>query len=228
MERPTYVLVHGAWHGAWCWRDLGAELDRRGVAWRALDLPSAHDDRDGSANLVDDAAAVTAAARDAGPVILVGHSYAGAVVSEAATALPDLRGLIFVAALIPGPGQSATDASHEVRVRTAMDDTVEADGPWIRVRPEGAALAFYGECPAPVQAWAIERVGRHTTASFRQARQSPDADAARRYVLCEHDRAIDPSLQEVMARRCDDVVRLGSDHSPFLSHPGDLADAILG
>ena len=37
---PTYILVHGAWGGAWCWRDVGAEMDRRGVAWRAVDLPS--------------------------------------------------------------------------------------------------------------------------------------------------------------------------------------------
>src|ERR1700722_6925519 len=81
---PTYKLVHGGWSGAWCWRDVGAELDRREVSWRALDLPSSRNGADPSTGLADDAAAVAALADGDGPYILVAHSYGGAVVAEAA------------------------------------------------------------------------------------------------------------------------------------------------
>ncbi len=227
MERPTYVLVHGAWHGAWCWRDLGAELDRRDLAWRAVDLPSAHDTGSGSMDLADDVAAVADLAHNLGPVVLVGHSYAGAVIAEAASSIDELANLVFLAALIPRPGQSATDASREVRVRTALDDAVVVDGPLLRINPEHASAAFYGDSAASDQSWAIERLGSQTLASLRSVRQAPDPPVTRRYVLCEHDRAIDPSLQELMSQRCDDVVRLSSDHSPFLSHAVECVDAIV-
>src|SRR5450631_4224591 len=94
MERPTYILVHGGWHGAWCWRDVTTELDRRDITWRSLDLPSAHDTGGGARDLVDDARAVADAANGAGPVVLVGHSYAGAVIAEAAASIDRLTRLV--------------------------------------------------------------------------------------------------------------------------------------
>jgi pimeloyl-ACP methyl ester carboxylesterase len=227
MERPTYVLVHGGWHGAWCWRDVTAEFDRRGVAWRSLDLPSAHADGDARRDLTDDARCVVETARGAGPVVLVGHSYGGAVIAEAAASIDQLDRLVFLAALIPRPGQSATDASRQVRVRTALDEAIQVEGPLLKIDPEGASAAFYGDCSPLDQAWAIERLSSQTLASFRSARRAPDPGATRRYVLCERDRAIDPSLQELMSERCDDVIRLSSDHSPFLSHAVECVDVIV-
>jgi len=228
MERPTYVLVHGGWHGAWCWRDVTAELDRRDIGWRALDLPSAHDEGAGTRDLADDARAVAEAAGGIGPVVLVGHSYAGAVIAEAAASVERLTKLVFLAALIPGPGQSAADASRELRVRTALDEAIVADGPLLRIDPERAAAAFYGDCSQSDQMWAIDHLGSQTLASFRSARESSDPLVTRRYVLCQDDRAIDPSLQALMSQRCDEVIRMSSDHSPFLSHSVDCVDAIVG
>lgn len=227
MPAPTYVLVHGAWHGAWSWREVAAEFDRQHVPWRAVDLPSSHD-LEGVADLRDDVAAVLALANAGGPVVLVGHSYGGAVIAEAATSVAELVGLVFLAALVPRPGQSATDASREVRVRTDLDDATEVDGPLLRIRSDGAAAAFYGDCSPADQAWAVAQLTSQTLVSFRRARQEDDPPAPRRYVLCERDRAIDPSVQEVMSSRCDELVRLTSDHSPFLSHPTECVTAILG
>ncbi|MDE3064556.1 MAG: alpha/beta fold hydrolase, partial [Acidobacteriota bacterium] len=224
MPEPTYLLVHGAWHGAWCWRDVAAELDRRRVPWRAVDLPSSRDP-EGVRDLRDDAAAVVALADVGGPVVLVGHSYGGAVIAEAASRVPELAGLVYLAALVPRPGQSATDASREVRVRTALDDATVVDGPLLRVRADGAAAAFYGDCSLADQGWAVAQLSSQTLASFRCPRQEDDPPTPRRYVLCERDRAIDPSLQDVMSARCDEVVRLASDHSPFLSHPRECVTA---
>lgn len=226
MEQPTYLLVHGGWHGAWCWRHVTAEFDRRGVAWRAIDLPSAHDDT-GVADLDADVRAVARAAADVGPVVLVGHSYGGAVVAEAAALVESLVGLVFLAALVPLHGQSATDASREVRVRTALDDAITVDGPLLRIDPAGAPAAFYEDCSPADRAWAIERLSAQTLVSFRSPRRSLDPAVDRRYVLCERDRALDPSLQEAMAARCGEVVRLASDHSLFLSHAVECVEAIL-
>lgn len=227
MPEPTYVLVHGAWHGAWCWRDVAAEFDRRRVPWRAVDLPSSRDP-EGVRDLRDDAAAVVALADVGGPVVLVGHSYGGAVIAEAASRVASLAGLVYLAALVPRPGQSATDASREVRVRTALDDATVVDGPLLRVRADGAAAAFYGDCSHTDQEWAVAQLSSQTLASFRCPRQEDDPPTPRRYVLCERDRAIDPSLQQVMSGRCDEVIRLASDHSPFLSHSSECVSAILG
>jgi pimeloyl-ACP methyl ester carboxylesterase len=75
-DDPTVVLVHGAWHGAWCWEKVTPQLDEAGVAWMAVDLPFT--------SFEDDVAATRAAIDSAGgPVVLCGHSYGGAVITEA-------------------------------------------------------------------------------------------------------------------------------------------------
>ena len=82
------------WGGAWCWRDLGAEFDQRGVQWRAVDLPSSRIGADPSIDLADDASAVAAAAFGSGTNVLVGHGYGGAVVTEVAPRIPNLREIV--------------------------------------------------------------------------------------------------------------------------------------
>ncbi len=218
----TLVLVHGAWHGAWCYELLGKELDRLGVPWVALDLPSSHDPS-GRAGLAEDTAAIVAAASDLGPVTLVAHSYGGAPALEAAPAIYDLASIIFVAALVPEVGEGATAASRTVRVRTALDEAIRVEGDLLRLDPALAGDALYGQCSAEVRDNAIPRLGPQTLASFAAPRQSRDVAIARHYLLCTSDRALDPSLQAAMAERCDTVARLESDHSPFLSMPEELA-----
>ncbi len=83
-ELPLVVLVHGAWHGAWCWAAVQAELDGRGLASLAVDLPGHGASTLPFTDLAGDAAHVAdVVARAARPVVLVGHSYGGAVIGEA-------------------------------------------------------------------------------------------------------------------------------------------------
>jgi len=227
MVEPTYILVHGAWHGAWCWRDVGAMFDERGITWRAIDLPSSHDDGEGSNDLEVDCTALVEMASSVGPVVLVGHSYGGAVISDAASRIPALEKLVYVAALIPRLDESSTDASRVVRIRTALDEAMVVDGPYVGLEPALVVDALYHRSSSSTQAWAAGRVGRQTLASFRSPRRSPDPKVVRRYVLCRDDRAIDPSVQAIMAGRCDEVLAIDSDHSPFLSCPDVCVDAIL-
>ena len=227
MLEPTFVLVHGAWGGQWCWRDLSAELDERGVAWRSMDLPSSRMDAAPGTNLDDDADAVIEATLDAGRVVLVGHSYGGAVITQAAPRIADLSMLIYVAALVTAPGESATDASRLVRTRTLLDGAMSLDGEYLRLDASLVPAALYGHCSDETQRWATAKISTQTLASFRTPRSAHECETSSRYILCRDDRAVDPSLQEELAKRCDELVTLDSDHSPFLSHPTQLADLLL-
>ena len=227
MTESTYIFVHGAWHGAWCWNELGREFDRRGVAWRAVDLPSAQPRGDPSASLVDDVAAVVACAPLDGPIVLVGHSYGGVVITEAAPLIANLERLCYVAALVPNLGQSTTDTSRTVNVRTRLDSAIEIDGTLLRLNRERVIDALYQECSPELQAWAAGQLSRQTLASFRSTRRAPKVNVPSRYILCRHDHALDPSLQERMAERCDAFVELASDHSPYISHPVECSEALL-
>lgn len=229
MVSPTLILVHGAWGGAWCWRDFRTVLDRRDVTSLAVELPSSRFDADPSTGLAEDAAAVVKLARSvAGPIVLVGHSYGGAVVTEAAPSVSGLERLAYVAALVPVKGQSATTTSREVRVKTLLDEAMEVDGEYLRLNPEIAARALYGECDPTTAKWATDQLSVQTMASFRSPRTSDGAHVPSRYVICTHDRAIDPELQVIMASHCDETRSIPSDHSPSLSHPDALFDALMG
>jgi len=227
MNEPTYILVHGAWGGAWCWRDVGQELTNRGVQWTALDLPSSTHGAHTNTFLADDANDVIEVASMEGPVVLVGHSYGGAVVTEAADRVANLERLVYVAALVPSLGQSASEANREVAVRTMLDDAIENDGDFLRLKPDLAAKALYQDCTDEVAAWAVSQLTAQSVASFRSPRSSFDVDVHSHYILCANDNAIDPSVQQVMAQRCSEVATLESGHTPLLSRPRVLCDLIL-
>ncbi len=229
ISDATLLLVHGAWGGAWCWRDFVKLLDQHGVASLAIELPSSRLGAAAETALGDDAAALYEAARRIdGPLVLVAHSYGGAVITEVAPRITQLERLVYVAALIPATGQSATDASREVRKRTLLDEAMRVDGSVLRLDPELAHRALYGECDPETARWAIDQLSVQAIASFRAPRTSLDVEAPSSYIICTNDQAVDPELQLVMARRCDEYSSISSDHSPFLSHPEVLFDAILG
>jgi pimeloyl-ACP methyl ester carboxylesterase len=227
VSTPTYLLVHGGWSGAWCWPKLESEFDRRGIKWIAVDLPSSKNRGDSSIALADDAASVAMNVRDDGRYILVGHSYGGAVITEVAPLIPNLERLIYIAALVPKIGQSATDVARMIPTRTLLDDAIEVDGEYLRLNPHLAYSALYSDCPSPVASWAVDKLSKQTIASFRAGRTSADVDVESLYIRCTQDQAIDPQLQELMSERCDIVFDMRSDHSPFLSQPTNLCEAIL-
>jgi pimeloyl-ACP methyl ester carboxylesterase len=225
VSGPTYVLIHGAWAGKWSWRDLGPELERRSLAWTSLDLPSSHDES-GGATLGVDADAVVATASELGPIVLVGHSYGGAVAAEAASRLPDLESIVFVAAIVPEVGESATEVARRSPERTLLDRSIVVDGTLLRLDPSQAGAALGGRCSATTREWMVSQLGTQTLASFRAPRVAPDPSVPRRYVVCADDRAVHPALQMSLAERCDEWVSLDTDHQPMLSDPVRLAELL--
>ncbi len=227
------VLVHGAWHGAWCWSALQAELDGRGVPSYAVDLPGHGISDRPLGDLHGDAACVVdVVERLAVDVVLVGHSYGGAVITEAATLTDYVRHLVYLTAFVLDEGESMSkipilDAAPPKQIiglggaRRVLDDgTVMLD-------PVAAIPALYGCCEPNVQQAAVARLSPQPKASFVQ--QVTGASWKRvpsTYVRCTKDQAISLAHQDAMAQRCGTVLTLETDHSPFASMPVATADIL--
>jgi pimeloyl-ACP methyl ester carboxylesterase len=225
LSAPTFLFVHGAWHGSWVWQRVGDILDERGAAWSSVNLPSSSRG-DPSVDLTSDVFELRRSVRDLGPVVLVAHSYAGVVVAEAAPRISHLRGIVYLAALVPRPGQSASDVTREYASRSPLDAAIYRDEGLLRLDPLLAAPALYGDCDEQTRQWAINKVSAQSLASFRSVRTSENIAVATTYVMCERDQSLSPEVQYQVAQRCDDIVTMDSDHSPFLSHPQELVDLL--
>ena len=102
-ERSTVVLVHGAWHGAWCWDEVVSRLSGDGLAVVTVDLPSVSSGGD----LYDDARALRQVLDDTpGDKVVVGHSYGGIVITEGAAGAEGVRHLVYLTAFMLDEGES--------------------------------------------------------------------------------------------------------------------------
>jgi pimeloyl-ACP methyl ester carboxylesterase len=212
------VLVHGAWHGAWCWDPVVEELQRRGVTVDAIELPLT--------GLADDVGVAKDATRAMGPdTILVGHSYAGLVISEAAIGLPSVGRLIYLAALMCDAGEDSSDilARYESPLLASVTVTETA----VNVDPARARELFYGDSD--------EETAKALVAQFRpmplelmvQVSEPAWKSVPSTYVVCTNDGAVPPEAQRWMASRADEVVEIPTDHSPFVTRPEILADLMV-
>jgi pimeloyl-ACP methyl ester carboxylesterase len=229
----TLILVHGAWHGAWCWRHVAPLLRRRGHEVHAPDLPGHGDDPApvhqqtlGSyAQRVSDVAQTCD-----GEVILVGHSLGGLVISAVAEADPArIQRLVYVAALLPRDGDSlvricAADPANPMNTASVRTP----DRQCVTVDPERLQEIFYADCPAEDLALARSHVGPEPLAAlFGTVHVTPErfGRVPRAYIHCAQDIALPLFLQErmVAAVPCDTVLTLESGHSPFFAAPERLA-----
>ncbi|MGY1615405.1 alpha/beta fold hydrolase [Geodermatophilus sp. SYSU D00691] len=216
MLSPTAVLVHGLWHGAWCWDAVRTGLDARGVQSVAVELPLTSLDAD--VRTVRDALDAVA-----GPVVLVGHSYGGAVVT-AAGAHPSVRELIYLAAFQLDEGESvsrpgALGGLPDTRLGAAM----RIEGDQVALDPDLGVPLLYGDAPADV-------VARLRPVHRQVFRDVPDVIAWRTvpstYVVCTEDEAVHPERQRAMARRATRTVEWACGHSPAATRPEAVADLV--
>lgn len=225
-----FILVHGACHGAWCWRDVLPFLNKSHKA-QAIDLPG-RDGGDGTVTLDHFAKAILAAIGDE-PAILVGHSMAGFPISLAAERAPGrVRALVYLCAFVPAPGQSVAAMRRAgPRQTLAPAIRVAANRQTFTFDPERVADLFYHDCPASAAAFARahlcpEPVLPQETPVHLTARH---ASVPRHYILCTEDRAIPPEYQAQMARDfpAGQVTRLPTAHSPFFAAPEALAKRLI-
>jgi pimeloyl-ACP methyl ester carboxylesterase len=217
--RPTIVLIHGAWHGPWCWDMLRRNLSGEGWTTTAPRLPSAAYavlDRP-AAGLHDDIAALSDHIDHIdGRVVLVAHSYGGMPATEvAARHREKVSQLVYIAAYLPREGESLFSI-HGAPAPEDLSGTIPV--------PEDPIGTFYGDVDPAVAAEAVGRLVPQSIRSFGEPVDHVDDRAApRTYLLCERDQALPVLKQEEFSTRADVVERMDSGHSPFLSRPSELA-----
>jgi len=231
----TFVLIHGAWHGAWCWELLVPLLEEEGHRVIAPDLPGMGDDFtplnqvsiEVWARFVAD---IVSAQPE--PVVLVGHSRAGIVISRAAELAPaNLRGLVYLAAFMVRNGQTLEEVMRQVPPRPESANSLEMsdDRRFSTIAPDAMERVFYNSSPRSLVARARALSGPEPMTSFTTPLQTSEEGwgrVPRFYIECSQDRAIAPDLQRLMqaALPCRRSISMSTDHSPFYSAPEELAD----
>ena len=229
----TFVLVHGSWHGAWCWHRVVPELEALGHRVLAPDLPGHGDDATAPAQLTLKAYAECVATVIRGatePVVLVGHSFAGIVISQVAELVPErISRLVYVTAFLPANGQSLSRlATADPGNPVASSSIISADGQLISLDLDKVQALLYADCPESDVALARQRLCAEPVTPF----VTPVAITAERagsvprsYIECLNDIAIPLWFQRQMqaGMPCDAVHALPTGHSPFFAAPVELA-----
>lgn len=229
----NFVLIHGAWHGGWCWEWVAPLLEAAGHRVVAPDLPGMGADKTplGEITLERWARFVEGVVREQGePVVLVGHSRGGIVISQAAEYAPEcLAGLVYLAAFLVPNGRSLHETMQMIPPRPESDGSlVMAPDGTAAIAPDALQRVFYNRTPSDLVARAAALSGPEPMASFTTPLQVSDdrwGRVPRSYIMCTEDRAIAPQLQRMMvdALPCREMLCMATDHSPFYSAPEALA-----
>jgi len=226
-----FVLVHGAWHGAWCWELLIPELTRHGHRAVAPDLPV--DDPSADLESYADVVCDCLSGYAGDDVVVVGHSLGGSVIPLVANRL-HIRRLIYLCALLPCLGRSLSDqiadgAMVDPTHLSGLDDFDSYDRrAWSDSRL--AQLAFYSDCSERVAKAAVSRMRPQAWTPYRQ-RFPLDGfpSVACTSIMCADDQILRPAWSRRVARSRIgvDLVELPGGHSPFLSRPRALAEVLV-
>ena len=222
----TFALVHGAWHGAWCWERLIEPLEDRGHRVVAPELPS----EDTELGLEDYADTIDRALGDADDVVLVPHSLGGLVGPVVAGRRP-LRALAYLTALVPEPGLSFSEqlsASTEPVLLFEGGRMVDDEGRSYWGDPEATARIMYGDLPPEDARWAAVRLRPQAQRSQTEPSPAPPAGLHVESIIGANDRVLSPPWSRRVARERLGVqpIELASGHFPMITHPEQLADAL--
>lgn len=230
----AFFLIHGAWHGGWCWEEVAPLLEAHGHSVFTPDLPGMGADRTPFADDVvaqwTDALTALIEARSE-PVVLVGHSRAGILVSSLSERLPErIRLGIYLAAVMVLNQHSMFDMgvrSSSIEAAMRLD---EATG-LLTLDPIAALPVFYGDIAADIAGRAAARLCAEPFRVFTTPLHLTSeryGRVPRAYIETTDDQAIPLAEQRSMQSRvpCESVVSLPGGHSPFYGMPARLAEVL--
>jgi pimeloyl-ACP methyl ester carboxylesterase len=216
----TAVLVHGAWADGSCWNNVILPLRRSGLKVTAAPIPLT--------SLTDDATALRRVIeRTTGPVILVGHAYAGAVIAAAHD--ERVKSLVYVAALAPDEGETVADVFYRSDPHPSAPKLAPDASGLIWMPEEGFSHAVAHNA-SPDQIAIMAAVQRPIGVQCIQEKSPAPAwkTTPTWYLIAEEDRMISPETQRFMAGRMSASIRSHNvDHTPMHTAPELVVDAIL-
>ena len=223
-----YLLVHGGFNGGWVWDDVAERLEKAGHEVRVVDqLPSAGTDPASLGDLTTDANHVRQVLDTIDePVVLVGHSYGGMVITELADH-PKVRHSVYLTAFWPHRGQSLLDLRGDAPLPN-----------WIVERDDGALeitddfeVAWESLCADLDRARTRDMLSRfvlQSAAAFDAPSTAPDRAHPTTYMIATQETDASVAAQEAISASADYVVRLPAAHMVQLSRPDELAEALGG
>jgi pimeloyl-ACP methyl ester carboxylesterase len=214
------VLVHGLYADGSCWLDVIPHLQSAGLNATAVQNPLT--------SLADDAAATRRVlAMQDGPTVLVGHSFAGTIISETGTD-PIVSALVYVAARAPDAGEDFAALAAKFPKPPASAGVVRANG-FFWLNEEAFLRDFAGDLE-PARARALYAVQGRGADALVAARTTTAAWKVKPtwYQVSTEDRTINPELERFLAKRMNaTTIELASSHLSLLSHPREIAEMIL-
>ncbi len=233
----TFVLVHGAWQGAWVWQNVKEDLERKGHRVVTVELPAHGDDLTPPANVSMEIYRdkVASYIEELGTkVILVGHSMGGAVVTATAEKIPDkIEKLVYIGAFVPANGQSllslhAMDQGSELGAALVPSE----DQLTIGVKADKLVYAFCQDGSKEIQELLVAKYRTEPAIPFTNTLALTNANFGKvnkYYIHTAQDRVVSPGFQKEMADAANITKRytLNTSHSPFLSKPAQVSRTLL-
>jgi pimeloyl-ACP methyl ester carboxylesterase len=241
----TYILVHGAWHGAWCWYKVVPIMEKKGYKVLAIDLPSHGKDTTNpeEVTLKSYVNKVKEIAKNIkGQVILVGHSMSGTVISQAAEELGTEKvfKLIYLDAFLPKDGESllslaeliiltlpnyGKDGNVTIQQGQVMNETSTVS----TFKSEIADILFYHDCNQKDKEFAHENFSRQSIAPLVTPVKVTDnvyGKIPKYYILCTESKDLNKAILPTRVK-CEKIIKMNTSHSPFFSKPKELAKILM-
>lgn len=221
LKAKTVVLVHGAFADGSSWQKVIPLLERAGLKVVAVQNPLD--------SLEGDVAVTKRAIRDAeAPVVLVGHSWGGVVITEAGDA-SKVRSLVYVAAYAPDAGQSLVDVASKYPAQESRKTYLKDEDGYLKISDDGISRYFAAGLPPDEQRLVAAVQGQlHVNATTTPVRHAAWRNKPSFMVVATKDQIISPDLQRDQVKTAKaEVVEVPSGHVAMLSHPNEVAALIM-
>lgn len=223
LSKPNIVLVHGAWADGSSWSKVIPLLQEKGYNVTAVQIPLT--------SLADDVKVTNRVlAMQNGSTILVGHSYGGAVITEAGANASNVTGLVYISAFAPDEGENLGELNGRMPTAPGQANFLPDATGFLWIDPKAFPESFAQDVD-PAQARIMAAVQKPLSASIfdEKATQAAWRSKPSWYLVSENDRIINPDLERFMAERigAKEVVSIPSDHASLVSHPAEVSKLIM-
>ena len=237
--QTNYVLIHGAWHGSWCFeKHLIPYMLKKNpsIKIQALNLPGHYTNNQHHFSSINFSCYVDYVTEFItkyiqGRLVLVGHSMGGMVISQVAENLASkINHLVYVAAFLPQNNQSLADLESKTRLPSvSIKIRLEEEKCTIHLSPQDCHELFYQKCKAQDIKYALNLIQPQPIKPFlAKVNLSKNFQTINKtYIQCLQDKAIHIKDQRAMSLNCQHIKTLDTDHSPFFSRYQELGNILL-